>query len=120
MPAQLRRDGHARAGRALWRAASHIDSAPGQGTRVRLVMPLHLNNPRTCKPAARGGAMIRVLVCDDHQIVRQGIKQILADAADIAWPARPPTAPRRWPGARGGIDVVLLDIAMPSATGWTC
>ena len=27
--------------------------------------------------------MIRVLVCDDHLIVRQGIKQILADAPDI-------------------------------------
>ena len=26
--------------------------------------------------------MIQVLICDDHQIVRQGIKQILADAAD--------------------------------------
>ena len=25
--------------------------------------------------------MINVLICDDHQIVRQGIKQILADAA---------------------------------------
>ena len=28
--------------------------------------------------------MIRVLICDDHLIVRQGIKQILADAPDIA------------------------------------
>ena len=28
--------------------------------------------------------MIRVLVCDDHQIVREGIRQILADASDIA------------------------------------
>ena len=28
--------------------------------------------------------MIRVLICDDHQIVRQGIKQILADASDLA------------------------------------
>ena len=27
--------------------------------------------------------MIQVLVCDDHQIVRQGIKQILADTGDI-------------------------------------
>ena len=27
--------------------------------------------------------MIRVLICDDHLIVRQGIKQILADAEDI-------------------------------------
>ena len=28
--------------------------------------------------------MIRVLICDDHLIVRQGIKQILADAEDIS------------------------------------
>ena len=28
--------------------------------------------------------MIRVLVCDDHAIVRQGIRQMLADAADLA------------------------------------
>ena len=28
--------------------------------------------------------MIRVLICDDHQIVRQGIKQMLSDASDIA------------------------------------
>ena len=27
--------------------------------------------------------MIRVLICDDHLIVRQGLKQILADAPDI-------------------------------------
>ena len=27
--------------------------------------------------------MIRVLICDDHQIVRQGIQQMLADASDI-------------------------------------
>ena len=27
--------------------------------------------------------MIRVLICDDHLIVRQGIKQILADTGDI-------------------------------------
>jgi len=26
---------------------------------------------------------IRVLICDDHLIVRQGIRQVLADAADI-------------------------------------
>ena len=27
---------------------------------------------------------IRVLVCDDHLIVRQGIRQVLCDAGDIA------------------------------------
>ena len=27
--------------------------------------------------------MIRVLLCDDHRIVREGLKQILADSKDI-------------------------------------
>jgi signal transduction histidine kinase len=38
-PAQLRRGGHARAG-GHFGGKLTIDSAPGQGTRVRLVMPL--------------------------------------------------------------------------------
>ena len=75
--------------------------------------------------------MIRVLVCDDHQIVRQGIKQMLADAPDIAVACeadsgpealrqvRAAQAPRGDPaGAEAGpIDVVLMDIAMPQRDG---
>jgi two-component system, NarL family, invasion response regulator UvrY len=26
---------------------------------------------------------IRLLLCDDHRIVREGIKQVLAEAADV-------------------------------------
>ena len=37
--------------------------------------------------------MIRVLICDDHQIVRQGIRQMLADAADIALVAEADSGP---------------------------
>lgn len=62
--------------------------------------------------------MTRVLVCDDHLIVRQGIRQILADAADIEVAAEAATGPDALAHVRAGdIDVVLLDIAMPQRDG---
>lgn len=67
--------------------------------------------------------MIRVLVCDDHLIVREGIKQVLADAPDIvlageAADGHAAIAQVREAHAAGvPIDVVLLDIAMPQRDG---
>lgn len=62
--------------------------------------------------------MIRLLICDDHLIVRQGLKQILADAPDIEVVAEASSGCEALRLARqGGIDVVLLDIAMPNRDG---
>ena len=62
--------------------------------------------------------MIQVLIVDDHQIVRQGIKQILADAPDIALAGEAAGGPEAVARVRaGGIHVVLLDIAMPQRDG---
>jgi DNA-binding NarL/FixJ family response regulator len=62
--------------------------------------------------------MIRVLICDDHQIVRQGIRQILLDTGDIRPVAEAANGPDAVARAReGGVDVVLLDIAMPQRDG---
>ena len=62
--------------------------------------------------------MTRVLICDDHMIVRQGIRQSLAESADIevvAEAADGPAALRRL--RDGDIDVLLLDIALPGRDG---
>ena len=67
--------------------------------------------------------MIRVLICDDHLIVRQGLKQILYDTPDIQVAAEAGNgidairlvradAEAGWP-----FDVVLMDIAMPQRDG---
>jgi DNA-binding NarL/FixJ family response regulator len=70
--------------------------------------------------------MIHVLICDDHQIVRQGIRQMLSDASDIALGGEADCgaeALRRVRAARAvgstlpAIDVVLMDIAMPQRDG---
>ncbi|MBP6225969.1 MAG: response regulator transcription factor [Rhizobacter sp.] len=73
--------------------------------------------------------MIRVLICDDHLIVRQGIKQILADTGDIVVAGEADNGPEAIrkvreassadPGGEEivGIDVILMDIAMPHRDG---
>jgi DNA-binding NarL/FixJ family response regulator len=62
--------------------------------------------------------MIRILVADDHAIVRAGVKQIIADMPDVKVTAE---------ASRGSevielitnstFDLILLDIAMPGQSG---
>jgi two-component system, NarL family, invasion response regulator UvrY len=62
--------------------------------------------------------MIKILIADDHPIVRAGLKQMLAEASDIEVTAEAGDGHELLKLIRkGGIDVVLLDIAMPGLTG---
>jgi DNA-binding NarL/FixJ family response regulator len=62
--------------------------------------------------------MIKILVADDHPIVRRGIRQILAETTDLHVGGEASTGPEvigkleqeRW-------DVVVLDISMPDGSG---
>ncbi len=61
---------------------------------------------------------IRVLLGDDHRIVREGLKLVLADAPDIAVVAEAASGPEVLQQvATTPPDVVLLDIALPDLDG---
>jgi DNA-binding NarL/FixJ family response regulator len=66
--------------------------------------------------------MIRLLLGDDHRIVREGLKQILADAPDLCVVREAQSGTEvldqvRLLQGNNGLDVVLLDIAMPGCDG---
>lgn len=67
-------------------------------------------------------ATLRVLIGDDHRIVREGLKQVLADAPDVQVVAEAQTGPEVLQQVadlqgREGLDLVLLDIALPGMDG---
>jgi DNA-binding NarL/FixJ family response regulator len=62
--------------------------------------------------------MIRLLIADDHAIVRAGLKQFIADQVDMEVVGEAATGDECISLVRAGeFDVVLLDISMPDKNG---
>ncbi len=62
--------------------------------------------------------MIRLLICDDHALVRHGLRQMLLEAPDLCIAGEAADGPAALQRMRqGGIDVALLDIALPGRDG---
>ena len=62
--------------------------------------------------------MIRILIADDHAIVRAGLRQFIVDQPDMEVAAEAATGSEAVQLVRGAeFDVVLLDISMPDRNG---
>ncbi len=109
-----------------------IASAPGRGSRITLALPLRFvrqpvappppspspSAPPAGVPSVGGLKKIRVLVVDDHQVVRQALAQMLGGEADIEVIGEAGTGRAAVTLARQLVpDVVLMDINMPEMNG---
>jgi len=69
-------------------------------------------------PHPSSPAPLRVLIADDHPVVRQGLKQMLADEADMRVAGEAANTTELLECARKEPwDIVLLDITMPGRSG---
>ena len=62
--------------------------------------------------------MVRILVADDHAVVRHGLRQLFSLAPELSVVAE---AKNAWEAIErlreGGVDVLLLDMSMPGLSG---
>ena len=66
----------------------------------------------------RSEGAIRVLIADDHAIVREGLKQIISGSGNIVVAGEAENGQQAIQKVReGGFDVLLLDISMPDRNG---
>jgi PAS domain S-box-containing protein len=92
-----------------------IESAPGRGTRVTLIAPIRLS----CPPSGQvGSAHIRILLVDDHPIMRDGLTKMFAQEPDIEVVGEASDGETAVELAAKLVpDVVLMDIMMSGLGG---
>jgi DNA-binding NarL/FixJ family response regulator len=105
----------------------HFQGTPGQGTTVTVRLPLSMDNRQSAMVNGQlaivnslwRDQMIKVLVADDHPIVRQGLRQILAGTPDMAVAGEAVNGQEALDQVRAGDwDVLVLDMTMPGRSGF--
>jgi two-component system invasion response regulator UvrY len=77
------------------------------------------DEPRAARwPDRRGWDMLRVLVADDHAVVRRGLRELLAESGEVAVTGEAATAREALEQVRTAKwDALVLDINLPDESG---
>src|SRR5207237_9523902 len=76
------------------------------------------HDDRRVHPRAAGGRMIRLVIADDHAIVREGLKRIVAEAPGLQVEAEAADGNEVMKLVRErDFDVLVLDLSMPGRSG---
>jgi PAS domain S-box-containing protein len=108
-----------------------IESAPGEGTRVRLVAPRGMGEEVVATPtsASRGGAALaasvdrpapalRILIVDDHAGVREVFRDMLQERRELRVIGEAANGREAIAKARTlHPDIILMDVLMPEMDG---
>ncbi|WP_294236111.1 PAS domain-containing protein [uncultured Sphingomonas sp.] len=101
--------------------ALHIDSVPGQGTRVDLFLPVGVSpapiavpGPACAGPRQRSG---RVLLVDDEDLVRQSTADMLGDLGYAVIEAGSAEEAMRLIDDGAAFDLLVTDHLMPGMSG---
>ena len=94
---------------------SDVEAVSGHTAQVgeSAAYPDNARHPAQAKQPA-----IRILIVDDHAIVRAGLRQFIADEPDMRVTGEAETGAQSIKMIRGGDwDIVLLDISIPDQSG---
>ena len=95
-----------------------IASAPGQGTHLTLVAPLGPASETESMPPPPAARLLRILVVDDHALVRRGLATMLRKEPDLLVVGEATNGKEAVERNRALTpDVILMDIGMPVLNG---
>jgi PAS domain S-box-containing protein len=100
------------------RGRAEIESAPGEGTTVRLMFPPASPTARTVAAPQGPRERRRVLLVEDHLDSREFMQSLLESDGHVVEAVRSVEEARARIAAEGALDVLVTDIGLPDGSGW--